>query len=174
MPLPSLLQTQPDRGHRGSSALASLEAALCGAWIPGLRAGCSRQASFQRLCCIQSCLRARPASSGGMHGSCLVSAWSYRAPSHCTPLLSRVPLVAGMEHLSMPLGLLYLLCPQPGTSPSSAFCQQTPSVPLVSDQTFPASGLFFFFYSRAVFPCRPTIRTHSTLHGLCLPRVSLL
>lgn len=112
----------------------------------------------------------RSVSSGGVHGSVLVSAWSYHAPSHCAPFLGQVPLMVGMEHLPMPLQPLYLLCHQPGTSSFHLFFQPAPSLPFISDQSVPASCLF---YSRAVFPA-DTLHTSWSLlaPGLSSGRIS--
>lgn len=82
-----------------------------------------------------------------VHGSVLVSAWSYQAPSHCTPLLGQVPLVAGTAHLSTPVSV------PPGTS--SIFFPASPSLPFVSDSQF----LLLVFFTAGQFSLLTHIRT---------------
>lgn len=58
----------------------------------------------------------------------------------------------------MPLQPLHRLGCQPGMSSFLIFLQQTPSLPLLSDQTFPVVGLLL---QQGSFPCGLTNRTFS-------------
>lgn len=74
---------------------------------------------------------------------CLSVALSYQAPSHCTPLLGQVPLVAGTAHLSTPASVPP--GPPPGTS--SIFFQPALLFPLFQISQF----LLLVFFTAGQF-----------------------